>query len=59
MTGRPETAEGISLKVVKVTTRLAVQRAHRASAYGPDLARSREWYWDHKKKEEVCYTDDG
>ena len=39
--------------------RLGGHRAHRASSYGPALAKIREWYWDPKKKEEVCYTDGG
>lgn len=39
--------------------RLGGHRAHRPSAYGPALAKIRDWYWDPKKKEEICYTDGG
>ena len=46
-------------KFVVEIVRLGGHRAQRASAYGPALAKIRDWYWDPKKKEEVCYTDGG
>ena len=39
--------------------RLGGHRAHKASRYGPALVKIREWYWDPKNNEEVCYTDGG
>lgn len=41
------------------TERRGGHRRYRPSAFGPALAKIRDWYWDPIREQEVCYADNG